>query len=434
MKPTPSIILFIVAIAAGLLFAAVSTYDFMQHLDRQLHGIHCSFIPGLGALDASGSSGCSAALMSPYSSVLRSAVWGGIPVSLAGMAVFAFLLFRGVDLVVSRQLHDRNATLLLLLASLLPVLTSLVMGTIAIVELGALCKLCVGIYISSFVAAGAAVWAWMSAGSGGADAWDVAESDRLDEEREDEADAIRSPLVPYGVAAVQLGAFVLVPLAVYALVVPDNSGFIGTCGSLVKAEDRYGVLVPLDANAGRTPVIEVLDPLCPACRGFERRFSASGLDDQVHRQALLFPLDDTCNWMVSSALHPGACDVSAAVLCAENRADEVLAWAFAEQDVLRAAALNDPAAPGVLVSAAFPDLAGCIQSNKARQRLNRSMRWAVANQLPVMMPQVFVDGVKLCDEDTDLGLDYAMDRLLDQVAPGGMAAAPPAGGRTEVGR
>ena len=37
--------------------------------------------------------------------------------------------------------------------------------------------------------------------------------------------------------------------------------------------------------------------------------------------------------------------------------------------------------------------------------MNKSMRWAVTNQLPVMMPQVFVNGVKLCDEDTDLGLD-----------------------------
>ena len=50
------------------------------------------------------------------------------------------------------------------------------------------------------------------------------------------------------------------------------------------------------------------------------------------------------------------------------------------------------------------------------------MRWAVANQLPVMMPQVFVDGVKLCDEDTDLGLDYALKRLLEYQPPQDVAA------------
>ncbi len=434
MTPRPATILFLVAAAAGMLFAAVSTYDFVQHLDRQLHGIHCSFIPGLGALDASGASGCSAALMSPWSSVLRTWIWGGIPMSLAGMAVFAFLLFRGFDLWFGRKQDDKTAGLLLLLVSLLPVLTSLVMGGIAVVMIGELCKMCVGIYIASFVACGAAIWAWLGAGSGGRDAWDASDAERPDLEpdadRFHEADAMQSPLIPYGVATAQLGAFVLVPVLVYVMLVPDNSGYIGTCGSLTQPDDPYGVLVPLDANVAVPPVIEVLDPLCPACRGFERRFTAAGFDEEVHRQALLFPLDKECNWMVSSSLHPGACDVSAAVLCAENQAPIVLEWAFEHQEEIREAAAADPGAAGMMVSQAFPDLAGCVASNKARQRLNKSMRWAVANQLPVMMPQVFVDGVKLCDEDTDLGLDYAMDRLLDQTAYGAVAVTPPGSSRS----
>jgi aminoglycoside phosphotransferase (APT) family kinase protein len=37
------------------------------------------------------------------------------------------------------------------------------------------------------------------------------------------------------------------------------------------------------------------------------------------------------------------------------------------------------------------------------------------------MPQVFVDGVRLCDEDTDLGMDFALSRLLE-----GKVAAPAA--------
>ncbi len=32
----------------GSVFSAVGTSDFMQHLDRQVHAIHCSFIPGAG--------------------------------------------------------------------------------------------------------------------------------------------------------------------------------------------------------------------------------------------------------------------------------------------------------------------------------------------------------------------------------------------------
>ncbi len=409
MKPRPATILFLLATAAGLLFAAVSTYDFVQHLDRQLHGIHCSFIPGLGALDASGSSGCSAALMSPYSSVLRTTIWGGIPVSLAGLALFAFLFYRGLDLVLAGKQGDQKATQLLLLFSLLPVLTSIGMGAIAIFELGALCKLCVGIYVASFVAAGAAGWALVQA----------KKAARLAAIHGEEASGEwppRSPARPLVMAVAQSTLFVVLPLLIYVAMVPDASAYIGTCGELTKADDPYGVLIPLDDNTGGVPMIEVLDPLCPACRGFEARFSASGQEDKVHRQALLFPLDDSCNWMVSSALHPGACDIAAAALCAEDAADEVIHWAFEQQDAIRAATAEDPTKGKEMVLARFPELGRCVGTSVARSKLNRSMRWAVSNQLPVMMPQVFLDGVKLCDEDTDLGLDYALARMLEPSA------------------
>src|SRR3954463_8791398 len=98
MRLSPYLLLFIAASAAGLFFAGFSTHDFVQQLDRQVHSINCSFIPGLSTLDATGSSGCHVTMMSPYSSVMRSAFWGGLPIALPAMSVFAFLLFRGVDL------------------------------------------------------------------------------------------------------------------------------------------------------------------------------------------------------------------------------------------------------------------------------------------------------------------------------------------------
>ncbi|MCZ7681664.1 MAG: hypothetical protein M5U28_23860 [Sandaracinaceae bacterium] len=33
------------------------------------------------------------------------------------------------------------------------------------------------------------------------------------------------------------------------------------------------------------------------------------------------------------------------------------------------------------------------------------------NQLPVLTPQVYVGDLRLCDADTDLGMDYALSRL-----------------------
>jgi hypothetical protein len=36
-----------IAAALGLVFAAYSTYDYAEQLDRRVHAVHCSFIPGL---------------------------------------------------------------------------------------------------------------------------------------------------------------------------------------------------------------------------------------------------------------------------------------------------------------------------------------------------------------------------------------------------
>src|SRR5438067_2026056 len=106
MRPRPWIIVALVGALVGALFAGVATYDFVQHLDRQVHAIHCSFIPGGGA-ELSGS-GCQAAMMSPYSSVLRTHIWGGLPVSLPGLAVFAFLALFAIDLMLTRREGDRR--------------------------------------------------------------------------------------------------------------------------------------------------------------------------------------------------------------------------------------------------------------------------------------------------------------------------------------
>ena len=57
------------AALVGLVFASASTLDFVQHLDRQVHDLHCSFAPGLVEADQE-STGCQVTLLSPYSSVI----------------------------------------------------------------------------------------------------------------------------------------------------------------------------------------------------------------------------------------------------------------------------------------------------------------------------------------------------------------------------
>lgn len=393
------LIVALVGSTLGFLFASVSTYDFVAHLDRQVHGLHCSFLPGVGAPDASGTSGCHLTLMSPYSSVLRDAIWGGIPISLPAMAVFAFLAFWGLLLWLARRTGDPAATGFYALASLVPALASLVMAIISLRELSAFCKLCVGIYVASLLCAGGAVALWRTA-------------ERAPQLQGREPLPVSTLAVAFVFGCLFVGSSVIA----YAASAPDFDLYVGKCGTLKKPQDPQKVLVPLGAQTGPVDVVEVLDPLCPACRAFERRFEKLSQAEHARRRALLFPLDSSCNWMVDSPVHPGACAISEAMLCAGDDAARVLSWAFDEQEEIVAAERAKAGGAARLAAARFPDLASCIGSSKAKARLNRALRWAVDNQLPVLTPQLYVDGTRLCDADTDLGLDYMLSRLIDRAA------------------
>ena len=65
------------------------------------------------------------------------------------MAVFAFIGFYTLDLVVTRRKSDPRATLFLVAATALPAVMSIIMLTISLTKLGTTCKLCVCIYIAS---------------------------------------------------------------------------------------------------------------------------------------------------------------------------------------------------------------------------------------------------------------------------------------------
>ncbi|MCB9612073.1 MAG: hypothetical protein H6721_13425 [Sandaracinus sp.] len=387
--PRIASVVLVLAASAGLASSSVSTLDFVQHLDRQVHGLHCSFLPGLDEAHLGEASGCQVALMSPYSSVLRESIWGGLPVSLPAMGVFAFLLWATAHVWLCGLADRRRTWLWLAAAWSLPFLTSIVMGSLALTQLDAFCKLCVLVYAASTIGFGTTLFV----------AWRLGDREPVP----------RRPLV---VAVVVGLACVVVPASAYALVAPDFDRYVGACGQLADASDRHRIL--LDLGGEGPDVIEVLDPLCPSCRSFEKRFAALGGESRAKRRALLFPLDDACNWMVAEALHPGACAVSEAVLCAEERAPEVLAWAFEEQERIVEATRADPGAAARLVSARFPEVASCVGTPAVRNRLNHSLRWAVKNQLPVMTPQAYVDGTRVCDADTDLGLDYVLARLLER--------------------
>jgi uncharacterized membrane protein len=397
--PRKTLIVLAAFALAGVVFAGVSSYDFIAHLDRQVHAITCSIVPGLGPRDASGTSGCHAVLMSPYSSVLRELTWGGIPIALPALGVFAFLLFRAVDLSLRKRLAHGEAAFMVA-ATALPVLTSIAYSVISLTKIGSLCKVCIGIYISSLGVFVAAIAAHALSHPAGPHA-----------ERKSSALGLWAFYFVEGVAMVAL------PVLLYLTLKPAYADSLLRTSGLRHPEDKYGVMLDLHGG-GRVPAVEVLDPLCPACKSFSERLVASNHGAQLGVKLVLFPLDKECNWMVGESLHPGACAVSEALLCAGEHAGDVLAWAFANQDDLRARGGGGQAAVYARIKKDFPELAACVGQPAVKARINKSLRWIVANSLPVLTPQLFIRNQKVPDEDTDLGLDYVLARVLAQDAAG----------------
>jgi uncharacterized membrane protein len=385
----------------GFGFAAASTFDFSAHLDRQVHNLHCSFIPGMSSSAAS-AQGCQVTLMSPYSSVFRSNVWGGLPVSLPAMSIFAALAGLTGVMLLLRAEHEPTALFVLLVLAIIPVAATLVMGSIAAFKLGAACKQCIGIYSASLIVGVSAFLAYRAR-----------PRTRVVGPVSDGPGPVSLVNKAWLLALPLAALLVLVPMTGYVLAMPEYDKFAEGCGRLPQPEDRHSVFVRLKVESpSAKPAIEIFDPLCPACKAFEDRLHAAGLDKEVRRDLLLFPLDNACNWMIDNALHPGSCAVSMAVLCAGDRAKEVVDWAFAEQAKLQAAGVSDASAPGRMAAEKFPELKVCMDAPTTKTRLTQSLRWAVRNQVPVLTPQFYVDGKRLCDEDTDLGLEYTLTRML----------------------
>lgn len=386
----------LVAIAAllGCVYAASSTHSFITWLDGQEHAISCSVLPGGGA--ETGATGCRTAMLSPYSSVFRTEMWGGIPVSLPALGVFAFLAGFAIYLGLKRDTNRRD-TGFLLLATLLPVGTSIAYAVISATKLGEFCSTCIGIYTASGAAFLLALIGHFRA-----------------------LPAPEGTPRPWGKWALWFFEGVVIVgvlVGMYVAMAPTRDSANG-CGELVKTEDEAKVLLPWSTNQAGTPAIAVLDPLCPACRAFDRRLRASELDQRLNQQVLLFPLDSKCNWMVKSSLHPGACVVSEAALCAPQSTQKVLDYAFDNQERLLDLGKTNEAALKADLEQKFPEIKGCVGSAAAKAKVNKSLRWAVANALPVMTPQLYINGTRLCDEDTDLGLEYTLLSILErQAAP-----------------
>ena len=124
----------------GLVFAYNSTADYASHLDRQLHDMHCSFIPGAGT--TSEAEACRAAMYSPYAALLKEKYWGGIPISLFALGAFTFFAGFALYLALAGARAPKSAVAFFTAVSLTPMLISAGMLVISLTQLGTICKTC----------------------------------------------------------------------------------------------------------------------------------------------------------------------------------------------------------------------------------------------------------------------------------------------------
>ena len=385
----------------GLVFAAYSTSDYAAHLDRQVHAVHCSFIPGAGP-SADADNACKTALFSPYSALFRDRYWGGIPISLFAVGAFAFFIALGIYLLLAQARAPKRAWAVLGVAGFGPLAASAVMFVISATKLGTFCKLCVGIYASSGLIAAGAVLAWLV----------------LRDEARTKAQRPEGSLVMAGGLFVALGVAAAFPAISYANALPDVRPYLSKCGKLDIPTETHGALLKLPTAHATRAVTLFEDPLCPTCKGFHDRMLAEGIFDRLDVTLVLFPLDSECNWMIDRSLHPGACVLSKAILCGKERSREILEWSFDNQDDLRALGKSDVKALRQRVDARFgADVGACIDDAKTVVRLNQHLHYASNNHVPVSTPQMYLGPARICDEDTDLGLTYTMAQLAPEVLP-----------------
>ena len=244
----------------GLVFAAYSTSDYAAHLDRQIHAVHCSFIPGADA-SADADNACKAALFSPYSALFRQTATGaGFPSRSSRWAPSASSR-RSASTSCSPRRERRSARGR---CSASPgsdrSLASRVMFTISATKLARFCKVCVGIYASSALVAAGAVLAWLV----------------LRDEARTKAQRPEGSLVLAGGLFVALGVASLLPAIVYASALPDVPSVPLECGTLAVQAEPHNALLKLPTAHADAPGDALRGSALPDVQGLPRAARGRG--------------------------------------------------------------------------------------------------------------------------------------------------------------
>lgn len=238
---------------------------------------------------------CDRVATSPYSVAL------GLPVAIWGVLGFTLLGALAAWGLLPRRLHASWPSGLLLVASAGAVASSIALALVSELAIGAFCILCAAAWTLSGLVLVAAVRATRPPGAGAALRRDL--------------EALRArPARTAVAAALVLGATTAAAAAYPRYWDRPRAEPAPGAGAVTAASS------PPPRAGGVREIHEFSDYDCPFCaQSFEKvRSRLAGRTDVkiVHRH---FPLDTACNPAVSRAIHPQACELARAAICADRQ-------------------------------------------------------------------------------------------------------------------
>ena len=295
--------------------------------------------------DVNSTFSCSEAYTSQYGSL------AGVPVALLGMLFFLFVM--GLVVLCGRSASAaRNLPGYLFAASTIGLAMVLYLGYASYFILGTICLLCVGTYVAViglFLTSGAAAKEPMSSLPGRA--------------VRDLGTLVRTPAALSAAVVFVIGAIAamtLFPSGSVSAATADSGAeaqAAPTAGAAQLAEfekwlasqPREPLVVPNDGAA--VVIVKFNDYQCPPCRQTYMEYKpilakwAKQAPGKVKFVTKDFALERECNAVVSSDVHPAACEAAVAVRLAreKGKAEAMEEWIFANQPSLTPASVRQGA-------------------------------------------------------------------------------------------
>jgi protein-disulfide isomerase len=273
------------AVALALSVAGLIVSALLARLHAQAHGGAASFCA------LSETVNCDRVALS------RSSVQLGLPVAVWGIAGYALMGALAARGLARRPPGSTWPAGLLLLVSAAAAVTSVALAVVSKVAIGAWCPLCV---VSWLISLGLLAASWRACRVLGV------------------RGAIREDLARVSARPMRAGAVVLLlvgGLALTSAVYPRYWEWTPVSGRNASSEAPGPAVA--NASAGPLVVFEYTDYECPFCARMHEETRALAHRPDVTLVRRHFPLNPACNPAVKRQVHPSACTLARAGICAE---------------------------------------------------------------------------------------------------------------------